>query len=81
MLCENFRTKCLRSFGDINDVRFLQKIVVCVNEIYLQKPNMKSIVLQQLKFLSNKNKQTKFFNNQNVVKHNAVCECKKLLII
>ena len=32
-----------------------------VNEIFLQKPNMKSIVPKQLKFLRNKSTQTKNF--------------------
>ena len=40
---------------------FCKKIVVCVSEIFLQKPNMKFNVPQQLKFLHNKNTQTKNF--------------------
>ena len=46
---------------------FCKIIVVCGNETFLQEPNLKSIVLQQLKFLRKKNTQTKISNNQTVL--------------
>ena len=50
---------------------FCKKIVLCVNKIFLQEPNVKSIVLQQPKFLRNKHTQTKIFSNQNVLTSTA----------
>ena len=50
---------------------FCKIIVVSVNEIFLQEPSRKPIVFQQLKFLRNKNTQTKIFNNQNVLTSTA----------
>ena len=58
MLYKNFRTDSLVVFEKQTMLGACKKIVVGVDEICLQEPNIKSIVPQQLKFLRNKNSQT-----------------------